>query len=36
MDLIMKLLLKDDFKKIHYEFIDAAYAITLEELEKRK
>ena len=36
MDLIMKLLLKDDFRKIHYEFIDAAYAITLEELEKRK
>ena len=36
MDLIMKLLLKDEYRKIHYEFIDAAYAITLEELEKRK
>ena len=36
MDLIIKLLLKDEYRKIHYEFIDAAYAITLEELEKRK
>ncbi len=36
MDLILKLLAKDKYRKIHYEFIDAAYAITLEELEKRK
>ena len=36
MDLILKLLAKDRYKKIHYQYEDDAYAVTLEELEKRK
>ena len=36
MDLILKLLTKDQYKKIHYKYEDDAYRITLEELEKRK
>ncbi|MBQ3295368.1 MAG: hypothetical protein IJH00_02625 [Erysipelotrichaceae bacterium] len=36
MDLIIKLLSGDRYKKINYHYEDEAYRITLEELEKRK
>ena len=36
MDLILKLLAKDKYRKINYQFEDKAYNITLQELEKRK